>query len=240
MSPKSRSFHSDTALAYRGVRVYHTFRDLAGGRENATALECWLTWRFSGRDADEGGDGQFDLRDLPAAKEDYTPAKVAADYVSPLLQQPYIRDLMAKIDEELCKPRAARAWVTSDPAAERAAILDDLNAWRQIEDLKWGESFDYQAIRKALKPRLRRRLEQFRLRAVSLLDRQARRIKNLQAGSDDAFNDILNHVVGLGRAEYLRALEDPKAVLEAHHAASYGTRAGYAESFAYCFQNGKP
>ena len=114
MVTKSRSFHSDTALAYRGVRVYHTFRDLAGGRENATALEYWLTWRFSGRDADEGGDGQFDIRDVTAAREDYTPVKQGADFVSPLLQQPFIRDLMAKIDDEFRKPRAARAWVTHD------------------------------------------------------------------------------------------------------------------------------
>ena len=114
MDTKSRSFHPDTALEYRGVRVYHTFRDLAGGRESATALEYWLTWRFSGRDSDAGGEGQFDLRDLPAAREDYTPVKQEADYVSPLLQQPFIRDLMAKIDDEFRKPRAVRVWVTRD------------------------------------------------------------------------------------------------------------------------------
>ena len=239
MPTKPRSFHPDTALVYRGVRVFHVFRDLAGGRQNATALENWLTWRFSARDADEGGEGQFDLRDLPSAKEDYTPAKQEADYVSPLLQQPFVRDLMAKIDDEFRKLRAARAWVMSDPAVEKAAILDDLKAWQQIGALKWGESFDYKAIQQSLKPRLRNRLDQFRLRAVSLLERHARRIENLQADSADALNDILNHIVGLGRDEYVRALEDPKAVLEAHHAAPYGTREGYAESFAYCFQNVK-
>jgi hypothetical protein len=111
MSPKNtRSFHADTALAYRGIRVYHTLRDFAGGRESATYLEFWLTWRFSCRDADEGGEGQFDLRDLPDSEADYKPAR-PADYVSPLLAKPLVRNLLARIDTVLLKPKADRAWV---------------------------------------------------------------------------------------------------------------------------------
>ena len=101
------SYHQDTALAYRGVRVYHTLRDLAGGRQNASYLDNWLTWRLADRDADQGGRWQFDVRDLDEAPDGYQPARTPA-YVSPLLPQWVALNLMACIDASLASQRASR------------------------------------------------------------------------------------------------------------------------------------
>ena len=101
--------HADTALVYRRRKIYHTMRDLTGGRCNATYLDHWLAWHFSGRDADQCGQGQFDLRDLPCAGSDYQPARTP-DYVSPLLSADDARNLMAVIDAEFGKPAGSRAW----------------------------------------------------------------------------------------------------------------------------------
>lgn len=100
-------FHADLALLYRGVRVYHTMRDLAGGRHNATYSEHWLTWALAGRNVDEGHPAQFDVRELPnggAALVD----KVA--FQSPLLAAATVQRLAAFVDGELAKPKVARAW----------------------------------------------------------------------------------------------------------------------------------
>jgi hypothetical protein len=99
--------HHDLALLYRGVRVYHTLRDLEAGRQNATLSEHWLTWAFLGRSLDKGHAAQFDVRELPnsgAALVD----KVA--FQSPLLAAATVQRLAAFIDGELAKPKAARAW----------------------------------------------------------------------------------------------------------------------------------
>jgi len=100
--------HPDTALIYRGVRVWHTLRDLAGGRQNATYTDNWLTWKFTRRDSDEGGPGQFDIRDLAEADDGYQPAQEPT-YLSPLLPKWAAHNLMACIDDRLARQRASRS-----------------------------------------------------------------------------------------------------------------------------------
>ena len=108
-------FHADLALLYRGVRVYHTMRDLAGGRQNATYSENWLTWAVAGRNVDEGHAAQFDVRELPnggaAALVD------TVKFQSPLLPAATVQRLAAFVDGELAKPKAARAWEKAKAAA---------------------------------------------------------------------------------------------------------------------------
>jgi len=98
--------HADLALLYRGVRVYHTLRDLEAGRQNATVSEHWLTWTFSGRSLDGSGGGQFDVRELPESGKPV----IQAAFQSPLLSADTVRRLCGFIDAELAKPKASRSW----------------------------------------------------------------------------------------------------------------------------------
>ena len=92
-----KGFHNDCALVYRGVRVYHTLRDFAAGRQNATCSENWLTWKFSDRDMDSPNGNQFDIRELPKAPKDY---KFTATplYISGLLTADAVKKLAFHID----------------------------------------------------------------------------------------------------------------------------------------------
>ena len=107
MKKPTTRFHADLALLYRGVRVYHTLRDLEAGRQHATVSEHWLTWAFSGRSLDEGHPAQFDVRELP--KEAAALVATVA-FQSPLLAAATVHRLAAFIDGELRKPRKEWAW----------------------------------------------------------------------------------------------------------------------------------
>lgn len=107
MKKPTAHFHADLALLYRGIRVYHTLRDLEAGRQNATVSEHWLTWTFSGRSLDEGHPAQFDVRELPKVGKPFADKVV---FQSPLLAAAKVQRLAAFIDDELTKPRAERAW----------------------------------------------------------------------------------------------------------------------------------
>lgn len=52
---------------------------------------------------------------------------------------------------------------------------------------------------------------------------------NVSCGlGDDGFNDLLNHIIGLGREEYIRVLEDPSLAIKR------GVENKFTESFSYC------
>jgi len=92
-----KGFHDDCAFVYRGIRVYHTLRDLSAGRQNATCSENWLTWKFTDRDMDSPEGNQFDLRELSKAPSGYKPA-VAPLHVSALLTADEAKRLAFYID----------------------------------------------------------------------------------------------------------------------------------------------
>ncbi len=106
--------HADLALLYRGVRVYHVLRDLEAGRQNATVSEHWLTWAFSARSLDDGHSAQFDVRELPKVGK---PLADKVGFQSPLLPAATVQRLAVFIDDELTKPKAARAWEKAKAAA---------------------------------------------------------------------------------------------------------------------------
>jgi len=68
------------------------------------------------------------------------------------------------------------------------------------------------------------------------LQRRINRWENLEdkslGVSDDGFDDLTSHIVGMGRKEYGAVMGDPELAWERAHA-PYGSKDGYKESFAY-------
>jgi len=118
---------------------------------------------------------------------------------------------------------------------QQMAVIDETALWAEIEELNWADGFNYKAISKRLAkdPDKRKRLRDFAARAVSIL---AAAGAEVDFGSDDTRSDILYHIVGLGREEFMKTLLIPEKALPARNRAKYGSREGYQESFAYCFQ----
>ena len=100
---KKRQFHESCALAYRGIRVYHTYRDFAGGPHNRTPREFWFSWKFADRDSDnpKPGNSQFDIRDFTQPSKNYKP-KADPIYIAPGVKLCDVLQLQFSIDGALC------------------------------------------------------------------------------------------------------------------------------------------
>jgi hypothetical protein len=119
------------------------------------------------------------------------------------------------------------------PTAEMDRIINETEYWHQIQALRWEERLDFESIAEELSeiPEQRDQLSKFVDDAVALL--KERTHVDLEAlGSENETNALLYHIVGLGRAEFVRALEFPETFLVGRFNYEYG---GYDESFAYCF-----
>jgi len=117
-------------------------------------------------------------------------------------------------------------------ARERQNVVDDLESWAEIENLGWAKDQDFERIKKGFKNnrKLCNKIDSFSGWAFVILEMAANRVGRAIGGSDDVFRDALIHTVGLGRDEYVKALENPAEVL--------GKRIrnlDYTESFNYCF-----
>lgn len=126
--------------------------------------------------------------------------------------------------------------------AEATALYLDASAkgaalWKEIEALGWAKKLDYKdASRKLAKNPSRKEIENFGYACrAHLYDMVSRCDVDIPLGSDGT-NDLLCHIVGLGRAEYEAALKDPNKVLVSHADGEYGTAEGYKENFFYSFQ----
>ena len=114
--------------------------------------------------------------------------------------------------------------------------------WNRVEALNWARNKDYQRTAKlvySLSPVLRDELINFvDDRVIALQTAIAKfekdRGNSLDIGSDDGFSDVTYHIVGLGKKVWEAAMKNPLLVEKRYHA-KYGTKAGYKESFAYCF-----
>ena len=114
--------------------------------------------------------------------------------------------------------------------------------WKQVAKVGWERNnYDYKKIAKTIYswPEYSR----FCLRAFvgNRVDDLYNRVKEwekdhprLNIGSDDGFNDVLYHIVGLGGKTFKAAMKNP-ILIETRYNSKYGTKAGYKESFAYCF-----
>jgi hypothetical protein len=116
-------------------------------------------------------------------------------------------------------------------------------SWKFIEELGWSTwTSNYRMIKKYMQktmhPTLINDLGNFAITRVSDLygriEQHESVFDSLNISSDDGLNDVLNHIVGLGQAEYEKCMKNPLDI-EKRFQAGYGTSDGYSESFAYVF-----
>jgi hypothetical protein len=110
--------------------------------------------------------------------------------------------------------------------------------WKVVKEIGWGtKTTDSQAVMSALlalySPKEIDALDAFRAKGVGKLYKVVEAWEKATGQScelgDDGFSDLLNHIVGLGHAEYKRVLDNPQ--LAKKRAVKYD----FTESFSYCF-----
>jgi len=116
--------------------------------------------------------------------------------------------------------------------------------WKEVEQMGWGKtSLNYEALALEFHAKWGKRKMQAVRRFVSTkVSDLYTRIKEwekkndivLAIYSDDGFNDVCYHIVGLGEKAFNKAMAIPKLV-EARYNSTYESKGGYTESFAYCF-----
>jgi len=118
-----------------------------------------------------------------------------------------------------------------------AASEGSLAMWSRIEALGWARDLDWQRIASDLaRSPERKAIREFCILCRARLADMASRNAVVTGLGDDGFDDLLCHIVGLGREAYESALRDPATVLLAHANGEYGTVGGYKENFFYSFQ----
>lgn len=121
--------------------------------------------------------------------------------------------------------------------------------WKEIEQMGWGtRSTDYTELAKEFYAkwgkRKRQAVRRFAGKMVSKLYLRVdvwkkQKNQSLNIGSDDGFNDVLYHIVGLGEKAFDAAMANP-VLIEKRYNSDYGSAAGYKESFAYAFHEPEP
>lgn len=118
----------------------------------------------------------------------------------------------------------------------KTAAMSEADFWKLIEPYGWGrKTIDYKPIKKSLLGKVPQdeaqalsdafgKLKGSLAKAVSKWERE--NDKQLPV-SDDGFDDLLSHIIGMGKREYEAALKDPAKVFER------ANKGDYKESFAY-------
>lgn len=108
------------------------------------------------------------------------------------------------------------------------AILDEF--WSEVEKIKWAKNADADKIKARLlrewSPEKAGRMRE----AFSYIKHQlyVRLDKVVQSCGDDGFDDLLSHIIGMGRDVYNANMEDPSLAQQRLR------RGDVSESFAYC------
>lgn len=119
--------------------------------------------------------------------------------------------------------------------------------WKAVDDMGWeANGFDYDKIGKDLETRLWAEYGDQQAGEIAtglfitsmrvhndlykVVDKYARKTKTYMGG-DDSFSDLLNHIIGLGKAEYDAVMADPSLAAKRYE------EDAFTESFSYCFQD---
>lgn len=115
--------------------------------------------------------------------------------------------------------------------------------WNEVALIGWGDT-NPRRFYDTAKARLLRRwtgefLEEFNEMKDELYSELGREIERVSHESgegtgcgDDGYNDLLHHIIGLGKKEYEKTLDDPMLAIKR------GQEYRYDESFAYCIPSG--
>lgn len=110
--------------------------------------------------------------------------------------------------------------------------------WKFVDSIGWGtKTTDSSAVRSALctlyTPQEIDALDAFRSKATGKLHKVVEAWEQATGKScdlgDDGFGDLLNHIVGLGRREFTRVMNNPQLAAKRAH------KYDFTESFSYCF-----
>ena len=131
----------------------------------------------------------------------------------------------------------------SKEIAKRKYQMTEDRFWYIVEQINWAKlsqsknKLDFEVARANVVSlfnfnyRVVKELRGIYYYAWVLLDRFIGQ-RNPARGSDDSHDDLLAHIIGLGRKEFYACLKDYERIA-ARGAAPYGTPEGYRESFAY-------
>lgn len=123
----------------------------------------------------------------------------------------------------------------------KQAAMSESDFWAFIKPFGWGtKTTDYDAIEKAIMRKLSaeeaddldqtfRRLKGRLYKRIEDWERENDRHLGL---GDDGFDDLLSHIVGLGKREYDAVMANPELAYERAQA-RYGSKDGFTESFSY-------
>lgn len=116
--------------------------------------------------------------------------------------------------------------------------------WNEVAQMGWGKSsVNYEALSREYHAKWgKRKMQAVRRFVGKQVSALYTRIKEwekvhdrvLSIYSDDGFNDVCYHVVGLGEESFKAAMDNP-VLVEKQYNSKYGNKAGYTESFAYAF-----
>jgi hypothetical protein len=126
--------------------------------------------------------------------------------------------------------------------AENKVKMTEDQFWGLVASINWAETSlqpkqDYDAIHSSLSVILKKQgitdLRKIAGLAWNELDKLVGDARNPAGGGDDSHSDLLYHIVGLGKEEYYKHLND-YSLIEARGKARYQTVDGFRESFSYC------
>lgn len=115
--------------------------------------------------------------------------------------------------------------------------------WKAVDDMGWeANGFDYDKIGKDLTARIWGSYEEQQAQEIAKslyvflnihVARPLYRVVDRYAhiGGNDAFDDLINHIIGLGKDEYDRVMANPALAVERFK------NDDFKESFAYCFHD---
>lgn len=98
--------------------------------------------------------------------------------------------------------------------------------WQFVEEAAWNESKDYKAIASRLSPRYGADSSALRSMFSDLQKGLMKKLDQFELEvSDDGFDDLTAHIIGMGKDEYYRILNKSESAI--------AYRNSYVESFAY-------
>jgi hypothetical protein len=126
-----------------------------------------------------------------------------------------------------------------NPQQKKIQMTDDL--WSMVESLEWNKSVTtpryYEQSNKLFIKFTEKEQESIETFVRDRVDELTREVETyerlygqLSFGSDDGRSDVLCHVVGLGKQEYLDVMKNPWFLQKRYHSNDY------QENFLYTFQ----